>query len=549
MPPGAALNDRVALIADAAGIGLWWRELDSGALFWSTANRALNGIAPDEAPPSWSEYLDDFVNPEDRARFLNEVAQADVAGRPVQHTDYRVRGRDGRERWIYSWAAREVRDGRRFAFGVNVDVTDRHVAETERRERERAEQARRAQSALLARVSHELRTPMNAVLGFADLLLADARAPLAPRQAERVEQIRQAGRHLLALIDDLLGLAAADADERAPAWDAVNPAHTVQRVLAWVRPLAERHEVQIWADAPRPEAGPAHMRADARWLTQVATNLLTNAIKYNRRGGWVRVSIARRGADDGRAACVGLVVTDSGRGLDEAQQRRLFEPFERFGAEQEGITGSGIGLAIVRRLVERMGGAIEVRSQPGEGSEFRVWLDAAAPAERGPAGDLPSRPGGAGPDAHAQPEPAIADAEHAPGCDLDVLCIEDNPVNREIVAALLGLRSRVTLRTAPDGTSGLALAAQRLPDLVLLDMQLPDLHGHEVLRRLRNLAPREACRVIALSADALPDSVAAAREAGFDDYWTKPIEFGRFMAGIDALAAQARSERRSSGPA
>ena len=515
----AALNQRLVTITDAAGIGLFSRNVDTGELFWSAASRALYGLGPDDALPSWGEYVERFVHPDDRARYLAEVLGADADGGPVRHSDYRVRTADGRERWVYSWAAREVRDGQRVAFGVIVDVTDRHVAEAERRERERAEQAHRAQSTLLARVSHELRTPMNAVLGFADLLATDREHPLDAVQAERVERIRAAGRHLLALIDDVLDLAAIDADARAPQDAAVALRSTVAQVLPWVATLAQQRGVEV-VTAPLKGV----VRADPRWLVQVASNLLTNAIKYNRPGGWVRVETRRR-TRGGRAQWA-LVVRDNGRGLSEAQRRRLFEPFDRLGAEHEGIDGSGIGLSIVRRLVERLGGEIDVASEPGQGAEFRVWLPAAPAAE-----------------AAARGEAATGDAPPPPPSDaapreLSVLCIEDNAVNLALVVELLALRPQVRLRTAGDGASGLALARAEPPDVVLLDIHLPDLDGRDVLRALRADPALAGSTVIALSANAMPDDIRTALDLGFDDYWTKPIDFKRFLAGIDELVAR-----------
>jgi PAS domain S-box-containing protein len=517
----AALNARLAMITDAAGIGLFSRNVGTGELFWSAANRALYGLGADDPLPSWGEYIERFVHPDDRARFLAEVARAEADGGPTQHTDYRVRTAEGRERWIYSWASREVRDGQRLAFGVNVDVTDRHVAEAERRERERAEQAHRAQSTLLARVSHELRTPMNAVLGFADLLAADREHPLDAVQTERVERIRAAGRHLLALIDDVLDLAAIDADARAPQVAAVGLRATVAQVLPWVATMAQQSGVEV-TTAPLKGV----VRADPRWLAQVASNLLTNAIKYNRTGGWVRVETRRR-TRGGRAQWA-LVVRDSGRGLSEAQRRRLFEPFDRLGVEQEGIDGSGIGLSIVRRLVERLGGEIDVASEPGQGAEFRVWLTAAPAAEAAALGERSAD--------DVAPPPAPADTT-APR-ELRVLCIEDNAVNLALVVELLALRPGVRLRTATDGTSGLALARAEPPDVVLLDIHLPDVDGREVLRTLRADPALAGCTVIGLSANAMPEDIRGALELGFDDYWTKPIDFKRFLGGIDELAAR-----------
>jgi PAS domain S-box-containing protein len=506
-------NEQLATIADAAGIGLWSRELDTGTLFWSAANRALYGLGPSDPLPTWSEYLEHFVHPDDRERFLAEVSLADQLGRPLRYTDFRVRTADGRQRWIYSWATRELRQGRRFGFGVNVDVTDRHVADAERRERERAEQARRAQSALLARVSHELRTPMNAMLGFAELLALDTGQPLSAVQAQRVQHIRAAGRHLLALIDDLLDLAQADADERGPQSRPVALASTVAEAMPWVLALAEQHEVRLEVDDPL--AGTVH--ADPRWLLQVTTNLLTNAVKYNRRGGWVRIGSAARECDRHREWA--LVVEDSGRGIDATERQRVFEPFERLGTDDQAIAGSGIGLAIVRRLVERMAGEIELTSTPGVGSRFRVWLPA---------------------DGESPPRAVVAEAAPAPSpspASLQVLSIEDNAVNRELLRSLFALRPGIVLRQAADGREGLALAHESPPDLVLLDMQLPDMHGHDLLRVLRADPRFAACKIVGLSANAAEEDIREAIAGGCDAYWTKPIDLGRFLHDVDALVA------------
>ena len=517
----AQLREQLASLAEVAGVALFVRDVDAQRIEWNPALRALYGLGAGDPDPTWSQWLERHLHPDDRARFAAAVARADREGGAVLPMEFRVRTADGRERWMYSWSRREQRDGRLVALGVHVDVTDRHVAEAERRERERLEQAGRAQAALLARVSHELRTPMNAVLGFADLLAAQASDALAPQHAGHVARIRQAGRHLLSLIDDLLELAAADAADRVPQWQPVALAAVAAQALPWVATMAAQHDVRI--EAPSRLGGT--VRADARWLLQVTSNLLTNAVKYNRRGGWVRLE-SRKRTRDGQRQCA-VVVRDSGRGLSVEQRERLFEPFERLGAEREGIAGNGIGLAIARRLVERMGGTIEVESTPGAGSEFSVWLPAAAAATK----------------AVAEVPPPAVDAAPGALAPLSVLCIEDNEVNRALLEGLFGLRPQLRLRTAVDGAGGLAMARADPPDVVLLDMQLPDLHGHEVLQQLRTDPRTAGCTVIGLSANVLPDDIRAALDAGCDDYWTKPIDVTRFLAGIDALI-----QRRAAGP-
>lgn len=255
------------------------------------------------------------------------------------------------------------------------------------------------------------------------------------------------------------------------------------------------------------------MRADATRLKQVLVNLLTNAIKYNRPGGSVHLDVA---PDAGQVL---IRVSDDGIGMTSEQQVEAFEPFNRAGAERDGVEGTGIGLTIVKALVEGMGGRIAVRSTPGIGSVFEVRLDAAA--ESGPLA-LPAR---------------------------RLLYIEDNAVNVMIVSELVRRRPGIEFASAPDGASGVARAAQTLPGLVLVDMQLPDFDGLEVLARLRANPQTAGLRVVALSANAIPADIQRALQAGFDDYWTKPLDFKVFNAALDRVFGAVARPHDADAPA
>jgi CheY-like chemotaxis protein len=231
------------------------------------------------------------------------------------------------------------------------------------------------------------------------------------------------------------------------------------------------------------------------------------------------VSVVAPVQEGGAPGSVGIRVRDTGRGLTDTQMQRLFEPFNRLGAEREGIEGTGIGLTIVKALVEHMGGRIEVQSQLGQGSEFVVWLaraPAAPPAE--PRVD------------RAKP------AESATLQPIDVLYIEDNAINVMLVTEIIAMRPNVTLHVAVDGRSGIERTLALRPRVVLIDLQLPDMDGFAVLRALRSRPELSGTTCIALSANAMPEDIARARQAGFDDYWTKPIDFSRFLKGLDQLA-------------
>jgi CheY-like chemotaxis protein len=262
------------------------------------------------------------------------------------------------------------------------------------------------------------------------------------------------------------------------------------------------------------------VRADPRRVRQILSNLLSNAIKYNRSRGEVWVS-SRSSEHQGQPAWI-VSVRDTGRGLSLEQQTQLFQPFNRLGAERGTIQGTGIGLAIVHHLVRLMGGDVAVTSELGQGSEFRVTLPAETPAEAADQAPL----SGFHADLH---EPPAATAR------LNVLYIEDNPVNVLLVQELIAMRRDVHLSVAVDGLSGVAHACAGLPHVVLVDMQLPDIDGFEVLRRLRAEASLAASTIVALSANAMPEDVNRARQAGFDDYWTKPIDFHAFLRALGAL--------------
>jgi len=282
--------------------------------------------------------------------------------------------------------------------------------------------------------------------------------------------------------------------------------------LQWTQIQATQAGVAVHADLL-----PGWVRADPRRVRQIFSNLLSNAIKYNRPHGevWVSARSVEHKGTPGWQVCV----RDNGLGLSPEQLGQLFQPFNRLGAERGSVQGTGIGLAIVHHLVRLMGGEVQVNSTPGSGSEFRVTLP-------------------------AEPLPASLAKEASPSAELDdartslrlkVLYIEDNPVNVVLVQELVALRSDVVLSVAVDGLSGVQLAAAERPQVVLIDMQLPDIDGFEVLRRLRADPTLALATLIALSANAMPEDVTRAKAAGFDDYWTKPIDFHAFLRSLGNL--------------
>ena len=510
--------ERVALATRGAGIGTWETDIDAETGRWDEQMFHLRGREPTSEPLTRAER-DACVHPDDLAAKVGEFADALADDRP-SNTVFRVVWPDGSVRWLASRSV-PVRDelGRTVRrIGINWDVTDAHAAAEALHAQQLAQRESQAKSQFLARMSHELRAPLNAVLGFAQLLLTDGAMPDEVLRRRRIEHIHTAGEHLLSLINDVLDLSSLESGELPLQLAPVALPPLAQSVLPLVENLARQHQVAL-----RLGTLDFAVMGDAMRLRQVLINLMSNAIKYNHPGGYVLVDAERRGS------LVALRVQDSGRGMTAQQLQHVFEPFNRLGAEREGIDGTGIGLAIVQASVQHMGGSVEVNSEIGVGSCFSLLL----PGAQEHASNTPASP---------SPQPAAQDPSAAPH---RLLYIEDNPVNVMIVSELIGRRSDLQLDSAPDGRSGIALARELLPELILVDMQLPDFDGHEVLRRLRAEPQTAGIRCVALSANAMPEDIRQALAAGFDDYWTKPLDFRQFIGALDKLFGQAPGQAPS----
>ena len=506
-----AERERIGFVLEAADVGVWERRLDGRSSYLSEVGYRLRGREPSPLPVE--DVLAESADPADWVE-TEAALRRSVERSETFRQEYRVRWPNGEQRWLAAFG-RAVRDsaGRPlYVAGIDIDVTERKLAEAVARDRLRAEQESRAKTEFLARMSHELRTPLNAVLGFAALLAHDRDEPPSLRQRERLERIETAGRRLLLMIDEVLELAGEDESALPIVFESFDLRQAVAECQQRNQAAAEQAGVVLRLVV----AGPAApVRSDRRRVARVLDQLVDNAIRFNWPGGAVDLRLLAE-ARDGAAGWV-LALRDNGRGMSPRQLAAAFEPFQRLGVEQEGIDGPGIGLAIVRRYVQRLGGRIEAESQPGRGSEFRVWLPRGA--EQQPPTDIPA------------PPPVAAEERPV----LRVLCVEDNPVNLLLLREVFNMRPALAVEMCEDGTSAIARAAEFAPDVLLLDLQLPDLTGTEVMQRLRAEPRHGHCRYIALSANAMPDDVQAARSAGFDDYWTKPIDVRRFLQAIDAL--------------
>lgn len=419
-------------------------------------------------------------------RLWFEISVARKMGPETKEASFMVISRDITERKRSEDRLRQLNDE------LEQRVADRTSALLEAKNE--AERANQSKSDFLSRMSHELRTPLNAILGFGQLL---ALAEPDPVRHGHVQQILGGGKHLLALINEVLDLARVESGKMSVSLEPVSVADLVQECVALVQPQAE-----------------------ARWVrVQVLLNLLSNAIKYNHQGGSVHVGCELM------PSALKLMVTDSGQGLSPDEVSRLFVPFERLNADEHQVEGTGIGLALSKRLVQLMSGEIGVNSLKGAGSTFWVQFPLAQSAEP------------------VMPHPPIAGVSQPVAAECGgvavrtVLCMEDNPNNLQLMESILGMLPGVRMLSAISPGLGLEMARAHQPDLILLDINLPDMDGFEVMRCLREHPSTKSIPVVAVSANAMEQDLARGMAAGFADYVTKPIDVGRLLRVVEELTS------------
>jgi PAS domain S-box-containing protein len=471
----------------------------------SEACEQILGLARGSRP----EQLEAALHPDDAPAW--RAALAALRDDPAGGLDLRVRIAHADGHWVTLHArGRAVEPDSGTAPGCVVvarDVSeDLEFEEQLSTAVQTAELASRSKSQFLSRMSHELRTPLNSVLGFAQLLDMEN---LHAAQAEAVSHILRGGHHLLDLIDEALDISRIETGRVDLTLGSVPVDSVVSDAVNLARPLAERAGVSIETDLTGIEG--VFALADRQRLLQVLLNLLSNAVKYNHPGGRVALSGETAGAVRLR-----LRVADTGQGIPADRVHRVFDPFDRLGAENTRVEGTGVGLTLSKQLVENMGGTISVVSRLGEGSTFTVELGVAAPA-----------------DDERAPTPPETTARVL-GRPVRVLYIEDNPSNRQLLQYMLAERPGVELTLASTGLQGLELARSEHPDVVILDLDLPDLTGEEVLAELRDDEDTAVVPVVILSADATGEANERLRELGVVRYLTKPIEVGHVIEVVDA---------------
>lgn len=481
-------------------------DMDHRITYWNRTAESMYGWTREEAIGAISHELLSTSFPVPLTAIFSELSERGRwEGELLQHA------KDGSEVVVASrWALRRDGDGQPHQIlKVNNDISARKRAEEVLEQaRDAADKANLAKSEFLSRMSHELRTPLNAILGFAQLLEMEE---LDPAQRESTGQIVKGGRHLLQLINEVLDIARIESGRLTLSIEPVVVCDVIRECVGLIRPLGEERRIPIHFECP-PELRDQHVRSDRQRLGQVLLNLLSNAVKYNASEGTVTVTCLM--ADDGK---VRVGVTDTGPGIPPDKVPLLFTPFERLGAEATSEEGAGLGLALSKSLVEAMDGRMVADSMMGKGTTFWVELRAA------------EAPGAATTD-------EIEDASPRQyGRTSRVLYIEDNLSNLKLIERLLERRAEVELISAMTGALGTDLARQHAPDLILLDLDLPDIRGDRVLSRLRRDPRTAGIPVVILSADATPGEIKRLLAAGAADYLTKPIEVPAFLRIVDDI--------------
>jgi PAS domain S-box-containing protein len=389
---------------------------------------------------------------------------------------------------------------------VEIALAQKHI-ELESA-REAADKANAAKSDFLSNMSHELRTPLNAVLGFAQLMETATPLP-TPAQKVSIEQILKGGWYLLRLINEILDLALIESGKLMMVQETVDLSEILLDCQVMILPQAEASGITV--NFPE-EAHRFYIDADQTRIKQVMVNLLSNAIKYNNPAGTVTVACAVTSEQLLRVS-----VTDTGEGLAPELIGQLFQPFNRLGQEAGVTEGTGIGLVVTKQLVELMGGTIGVNSEVGVGSTFWFELPMVAAPLNGDA-DLVSE---------------LNTRDVSNNAQRTLLYVEDNPANLSLVEQLIERRSDLSLLSATDGLSGLRMAHERLPDLILMDINLPIMSGLEAMRLLKSSPETSHIPIIALTANAVPRDIELGLSAGFLRYLTKPIRIDEFMNALD----------------
>jgi PAS domain S-box-containing protein len=457
-----------------------------------------------------------FTDPERAESSIKLV----LSEKKVTNFELTAQSRDGKKTLV-SYNATTFYDRDRKLQGVFAaarDITERDRLDQALKEKNveledataLAEKANLAKSDFLSSMSHELRSPLNAILGFAQLMESDSPPPNSA-QKESITQILQAGWHLLRLIDEILDLAKIESGQVPLSPEPVSLADIMLECRGMVEAQAQQQDIKLIFPKCK---DPYFVRADRTRVKQVLLNLLSNAIKYNKEKGTVEVACVEN--SPGR---IRVSIKDTGAGLDAGQIGQLFQAFNRLGQEAGSVEGTGIGLVVAKRLVELMGGVIGVESKVGKGSVFWFELGSVVRPQLSKENDNEAK--------------LIQMRMHQGAQVRTLLYVEDNPANLNLVQQIIARYPDMRLLTAVNGTGGIEIARSSRPDVILMDINLPDINGYEALKILRSDPATAHIPMVAISANAMPRDIKTGLEAGFSRYITKPIKVNEFMDALD----------------
>ncbi|MDV7340736.1 PAS domain S-box protein [Terasakiella sp. A23] len=498
-------QERLRMSQQVGKIGTWDWHLVDDVLYWSDQVPPLLGLAVNQSEVR-GERLVDWVHPDDLARVKAAVHDCIKNGTEFKQ-EHRVRWPDGTVRWVLEHgniiqddAGQPVR-----MIGVILDMTETKTREDELRvARENADQANKAKSEFLSKMSHELRTPLNAILGFAQLLGISRKHALSDRQQTQVDQIVQAGHHLLELINEILDLSRIEAGRLNLNLENISLQSVVDDCLPLVETLAREQKVHLNCEGDME----VQLCVDRTRLKQVLLNLLSNAIKYNKEDGHVWLDVRRKGQ-----GVIRISVRDDGIGIGEEYQDELFKPFHRLGAEVGDVEGTGVGLTLTKQLVEIMGGIIDFESQQGHGSRFWIELHVADGAVE---------------------EPMIAE-NFALKEQKKLLYLNDHSDNVDMMSQLVRMVDGVELVLKKEWLNWKAVLEEIEPDVLVLDVRMDRLDNLSVVQSIKEDEKYKKIPILGVSSETDQGVVMKAEEAGVDECFIKPLNLSSFVEKLKAL--------------
>ena len=509
------ITSRLTLATRAGGIGVWDYDILNNILFWDDQMFELYGILKGDfegAYEAWQHGL----HPDDREEGDAHIQMA-INGTKEFNTEFRVVWPNGTILNIRALAIVQRDDSGKAIrmIGTNWDITGIKESEAEIvKARNEAEAANEAKSEFLSRMSHELRTPLNSILGFAQLL--EMGGELTQKQKKGLSHILNSGKHLLNLINEVLEITRIEAGHLPLTLESVELNSILHEMIATIQPQAMARNIDMVLEDS--VVNILSVKSDRLQLKQVLLNLLSNAVKYNRQNGSIRIKTELKPLIDTVKPIIEISITDTGLGISATDMPKLFQPFVRIGAEKSSIEGTGLGLAVAKKLMNTMGGQVGIKSTPDVGSTF--WIE--LPQTNNPIGLIKDTEGSLSDDAY--PSYTVG----------TILYIEDNTSNVELVEQIIAIhRPDITLITNGYGNGALPLALKHKPDIIFLDLNLPDINGFEVISILMSNEITRDIPIVMISANAITEQLKKAEKAGVRNYLTKPLDIAAFLNEID----------------